>query len=58
MVWVTHEMGSAREVADRVLFMHQRRVLERAEPDRFFQRPGIRARSVSCRIFARRGRMP
>ncbi|SEK09567.1 amino acid ABC transporter ATP-binding protein [Paraburkholderia diazotrophica] len=39
MVCVTHEMGFAREVADRVLFMDQGKVLERAEPDRFFQRP-------------------
>jgi len=36
---VTHEMGFAREVADRVLFMDQGRVLERAPPDEFFNRP-------------------
>ena len=36
---VTHEMGFAREVADRVLFMDQGRVLERAAPDEFFNRP-------------------
>ncbi|MFN6993785.1 MAG: amino acid ABC transporter ATP-binding protein [Aquincola tertiaricarbonis] len=39
MVCVTHEMGFAREVADRVLFMDAGRVLERATPDEFFQRP-------------------
>jgi len=39
MVCVTHEMGFAREVADRVLFMDQGRVLERAVPDEFFNRP-------------------
>ncbi|MDQ7954902.1 MAG: amino acid ABC transporter ATP-binding protein [Rhodocyclaceae bacterium] len=39
MVCVTHEMGFAREVADRVLFMDQGRVLERATPDDFFNRP-------------------
>ena len=39
MVCVTHEMGFAREVADRVIFMDQGQVLERAHPDRFFQRP-------------------
>ncbi|MDC8760085.1 amino acid ABC transporter ATP-binding protein [Janthinobacterium fluminis] len=39
MVCVTHEMGFAREVADRVLFMDQGRVLERAAPEEFFQRP-------------------
>ena len=39
MVVVTHEMGFAREVADRVLFMDAGRVLERATPDDFFNRP-------------------
>ncbi len=39
LVVVTHEMGFAREVADRVLFMDQGRVLERAAPDRFFSQP-------------------
>jgi polar amino acid transport system ATP-binding protein len=39
MVCVTHEMGFAREVADRVLFMDAGRVLERATPDDFFNRP-------------------
>ncbi len=39
MVCVTHEMGFAREVADRVLFMDSGRILERATPDDFFNRP-------------------
>ena len=39
MVVVTHEMGFAREVADRVLFMDQGRVLERAPAESFFQSP-------------------
>jgi polar amino acid transport system ATP-binding protein len=39
MVCVTHEMGFAREVADRVIFMDQGRVLERADPQTFFSRP-------------------
>ena len=39
MVCVTHEMGFAREVADRVLFMDEGQVLERATPDDFFNRP-------------------
>ncbi len=39
MVCVTHEMGFAREVADRVLFMDAGRVLERAAPEAFFTRP-------------------
>jgi polar amino acid transport system ATP-binding protein len=39
LVVVTHEMGFAREVAHRVLFMDQGRVLERAEPHAFFNAP-------------------
>ena len=39
MVVVTHEMGFAHDVADRVLFMDAGRVLERASPDDFFNRP-------------------
>ncbi|MFL0732178.1 MAG: amino acid ABC transporter ATP-binding protein, partial [Prochlorococcus sp.] len=33
MVVVTHEMGFAREVADRVLFMDEGRVVEVSQPD-------------------------
>jgi len=39
MVCVTHEMGFAREVADRLLFMADGQVLERASPQDFFERP-------------------
>ncbi len=39
LVVVTHEMGFAREVAHRVLFMDQGRILERAEPHEFFNHP-------------------
>jgi polar amino acid transport system ATP-binding protein len=39
MVVVTHEMGFARDVCDRVLFMDQGSVLERTTPERFFTRP-------------------
>ncbi|SET33009.1 amino acid ABC transporter ATP-binding protein [Stigmatella erecta] len=39
MVVVTHEMGFARDVCHRVLFMDEGRVLERATPERFFSRP-------------------
>jgi polar amino acid transport system ATP-binding protein len=39
LVCVTHEMGFAREVADRVLFMDEGQVLESATPADFFQRP-------------------
>ena len=36
MVVVTHEMGFAREVADRILFMADGQLLEEATPDKFF----------------------
>lgn len=36
MVVVTHEMGFAREVADRILFMADGELLEEATPDEFF----------------------
>ncbi|WP_281245915.1 amino acid ABC transporter ATP-binding protein [Oceanisphaera psychrotolerans] len=39
MVVVTHEMGFAREVADRVLFMAEGRVLAEDTPARFFSHP-------------------
>jgi general L-amino acid transport system ATP-binding protein len=39
MVVVTHEMGFARRVADHVVFMDQGQVIERADPDDFFDRP-------------------
>ena len=32
MILVTHEMGFARNVADRVVFMHQGKVWEAARP--------------------------
>ena len=39
LVVVTHEMGFARDVAHRVLFMDQGRILERAAPHEFFNHP-------------------
>jgi polar amino acid transport system ATP-binding protein len=39
MVCVTHEMGFARQVADRVLFMADGEILEEAPPDEFFRSP-------------------
>jgi polar amino acid transport system ATP-binding protein len=39
MVVVTHEMGFAREVADRVVFMDKGRILEEGSPDHFFTAP-------------------
>ena len=39
MVVVTHEMGFAREVGTRVLFMDQGHILEQNEPQAFFAHP-------------------
>nr|WP_315206895.1 amino acid ABC transporter ATP-binding protein [uncultured Albidiferax sp.] len=39
MVIVTHEMGFARRVADRVIFMEAGRVIEQAPPAEFFSAP-------------------
>jgi polar amino acid transport system ATP-binding protein len=39
MVVVTHEMGFAREVADRILFIDQGIILEEAPPQEFFTNP-------------------
>jgi ABC-type polar amino acid transport system ATPase subunit len=39
MVIVTHEMGFAREVADRVLFMDQGIVMEQGTPKELFENP-------------------
>jgi general L-amino acid transport system ATP-binding protein len=39
MLCVTHEMGFARQVADRVIFMDQGQIVEMNEPDAFFKNP-------------------
>ncbi|THB73165.1 MAG: amino acid ABC transporter ATP-binding protein [Desulfobulbaceae bacterium] len=39
MMVVTHEMGFAREVADRVLFMDQGKIVEVGTPEHFFTAP-------------------
>jgi len=39
MMCVTHEMGFAREVADRIWFMDRGTILEDAPPSEFFSRP-------------------
>jgi len=39
MVVVTHEMGFAREVSDRVVFMDHGEVLEEGPPEQFFTQP-------------------
>lgn len=39
MLCVTHEMGFARKVADRVIFMDQGEIIEQNTPDAFFDNP-------------------
>lgn len=39
LIVVTHEMGFAKEVADRILFLDSGRIVEDATPDKFFTHP-------------------
>lgn len=39
MIIVTHEMGFAREVASRVIFMDEGKIMESNEPEEFFTNP-------------------
>ena len=39
MIVVTHEMGCAREVASRIVFMDEGRVVETGTPEHFFTNP-------------------
>ena len=39
MVVVTHEMGFAKEVADRILFMDEGKIMEEGTPDNLFDKP-------------------
>ena len=39
MIVVSHEMGFARRVANRVLFMDEGEIIEQNEPEEFFNNP-------------------
>ena len=39
MIVVTHEMGFAKTVADRMVFMDEGKIVEEASPDKFFNNP-------------------
>jgi polar amino acid transport system ATP-binding protein len=39
MICVTHEMGFARQVADRVIFMSEGEIIEEGPPEEFFRDP-------------------
>ena len=47
MICVTHEMGFARRVADKMVFMDHGEIVEMSEPERFFTDP----ESARCRDF-------
>jgi general L-amino acid transport system ATP-binding protein len=47
MLVVTHEMGFARSVADRVIFMDMGEIVEEAPPEQFFNNP----RSPRTKLF-------
>jgi general L-amino acid transport system ATP-binding protein len=51
MLCVTHEMGFAKAVADRVIFMDQGQILEAATPEEFFNHPkGERTKDFLSKI--------
>ena len=51
MIVVTHEMGFARRAADRVVFMADGRITERADPETFFTNPRTaRAQDFLARV--------
>jgi general L-amino acid transport system ATP-binding protein len=53
MLCVTHEMGFARSVADRVIFMDQGQIVEENAPEEFFAHPkNERTRDFLSKIIA------
>jgi ABC-type polar amino acid transport system ATPase subunit len=54
MVVVTHEMGFARSVADRVVFMDEGRIVEENPPQEFFANPrNERTRDFLAKVLPR-----
>lgn len=54
MICVTHEMGFARTVADRIVFMDKGEIIEEAPPEEFFAAPkGERARAFLGQLLNR-----
>ncbi|MFA6936518.1 MAG: peptide ABC transporter ATP-binding protein, partial [Bacilli bacterium] len=39
LIIVTHEMGFAKEIADRIIFMDEGKILEENEPQELFANP-------------------
>lgn len=54
MIVVSHEMGFAREVANRVIMMHDGRIIEDAPPEQFFTKPRHeRTKSFLARVIGK-----
>ena len=59
MIVVSHEMGFAREVADRIVMMDDGRIVEEAPPAQFFSAPAQeRTRAFLARIIDAREGVP
>ncbi|MBL8331332.1 MAG: amino acid ABC transporter ATP-binding protein [Rubrivivax sp.] len=59
MIVVTHEMAFAREVADRVVFIDEGRIVESGAPQQIFSQPREeRTRSFLARVLGPQGAMP
>jgi general L-amino acid transport system ATP-binding protein len=53
MICVTHEMGFARRIADRVIFMDGGEIVEQNAPDLFFDKPqSVRTRTFLSNILS------
>lgn len=52
MVIVTHEMGFAEAVADRIIFMDEGRICEESSPDKFFTNPSTERAGQFLNIFS------
>jgi glutamate/aspartate transport system ATP-binding protein len=52
MIVVTHEMGFARKVATRVVFMDHGKIIENVPKDTFFTSPGERAQAFLSKLLA------
>lgn len=50
MALVTHEMSFAKEVADKIYFIDEGKIVEEAEPEIFFQSP----KSERAKLFLRK----
>lgn len=51
MVVVTHEMGFARQVADRIVFMEDGQIIEEGDPEHFFNNPdNVRVKQFLSKI--------